>query len=62
MQRWAETNMQWKRRKENGGFGGERENSNAIGGKENGITIGLPTCESFTFIVREQDCLHTFED
>jgi hypothetical protein len=25
--------MQWKRRKENGGFGGERENSNAIGGR-----------------------------
>jgi hypothetical protein len=22
MQRWAETNMHWKRRKENGGFGG----------------------------------------
>jgi hypothetical protein len=24
--------MQWKRRKENGGFGGERKNSNANGG------------------------------
>jgi hypothetical protein len=31
-------------------------------GKENGITTGLPPGESFTFIVREQDCLHTFED
>jgi hypothetical protein len=25
--------MQWKKRKENGGFGGERENSNANGGR-----------------------------
>jgi hypothetical protein len=25
--------MQWKRRKENGGFGGERKNSNANGGR-----------------------------
>jgi hypothetical protein len=25
--------MQWKRRKENGGFVGERENSNANGGR-----------------------------
>jgi hypothetical protein len=25
--------MQWKRRKENDGFGGERENSNANGGR-----------------------------
>jgi hypothetical protein len=25
--------MQWKRRKENGRFGGERENSNANGGR-----------------------------
>jgi hypothetical protein len=32
------------------------------GGKENGITIGLPPGESFTFIVCEQDCLHTFEN
>jgi hypothetical protein len=32
MQRRAKTNMQWKRRK-NGGFGGERENSNANGGR-----------------------------
>jgi hypothetical protein len=32
------------------------------GGKENGITAGLPPDESFTFIVHEQDCLHTFED
>jgi hypothetical protein len=31
-------------------------------GKGNGITTGLPPGESFTFIVREQDCLHTFED
>jgi hypothetical protein len=31
IQRCAKTNMQWKRRKENGGFGGERENSNANG-------------------------------
>jgi hypothetical protein len=31
MQRWEKTNMQWKRRKENGGFGGERKNSNANG-------------------------------
>jgi hypothetical protein len=30
--------------------------------KENGITIGLPLDESFTFIVYEQDCLHTFQD
>jgi hypothetical protein len=29
---------------------------------ENGITTGLPLGESFTFIVHEQDCLHTFED
>jgi hypothetical protein len=57
-----QTNMQWKRRKENGGFGGERENSNANGGKENGITTGLPLSESFTFVVCEQDCRHTFED
>jgi hypothetical protein len=41
---------------------GERENSNVNGKKENMITIGLPTGESFTFIVCEQDCLHTFED
>jgi hypothetical protein len=58
--------MQWKRRKENGGFGGERENSYANGGKkggkENGIATGLPSGESFTFIVREQDCLHTSEN
>jgi hypothetical protein len=53
--------MQWKRRKENGGFGGERENLNANGEKENGITTGLPPGESFTFIVHEQDCGHTFE-
>jgi hypothetical protein len=35
MQRWAKTNMQWKSRKENGGFGfgGEIENSNANGGR-----------------------------
>jgi hypothetical protein len=32
------------------------------GGKENGITTGLAPGESFTFIVREQDCIHTFED
>jgi hypothetical protein len=32
------------------------------GEKENGITTGLPPGESFTFIVREQDYLHTFED
>jgi hypothetical protein len=51
-----------KRRKENGGFGGEGKNSNGNGGKENGITTGLPPSESFTFIVHEQDCLHTFED
>jgi hypothetical protein len=31
MQRWAKTNMPWKGRKENGGFGGDRENSNANG-------------------------------
>jgi hypothetical protein len=30
--------------------------------KENGITTGLPPGKSFTFIVREQDYLHTFED
>jgi hypothetical protein len=54
--------MQWKRRKENGGFGGERKNSNANGGKENGITTGVPPSESFTLIVREKDCLYTFED
>jgi hypothetical protein len=55
MQRRAKTNMQWKRRKENGRFGGERKNSNAngrrMGGKENEITTGLPPSESFTFIV-----------
>jgi hypothetical protein len=62
MQRWAKTNMQCKRRKENGGFGGERQNSNANGGRENGITTSLPPGESFMFIIREQDCLHTFED
>jgi hypothetical protein len=28
--------MQWKRRKENSGFGGERENSNAYGGRRVG--------------------------
>jgi hypothetical protein len=28
----SNTNMQWKRRKENGGFGGERKNSYANGG------------------------------
>jgi hypothetical protein len=39
-----------------------RKNSNANGGKQNGITTGLSPGESFTFIVREQDCLHTFED
>jgi hypothetical protein len=33
MQRWEKSNMQWKKRKENGGFGGERENSNANGGR-----------------------------
>jgi hypothetical protein len=33
MQRWAKTNMQWERRKENGGFMGERKNSNANGGR-----------------------------
>jgi hypothetical protein len=26
----SKTNMQWKRRKENGGFGGERENLNQM--------------------------------
>jgi hypothetical protein len=26
--------MQWKRRKENAGFGGERKNSNANGGRK----------------------------
>jgi hypothetical protein len=31
-------------------------------GKESGITTGLPPGESFTFIVREQHCLHIFED
>jgi hypothetical protein len=41
---------------------GERENSNANGGKENGVTTGLPSGESFTFIVHKQDYLHTFED
>jgi hypothetical protein len=30
--------------------------------KKNGITTGLPPDESFTFIVCEQDYLHTFED
>jgi hypothetical protein len=30
--------------------------------KKNGITTGLPPGESFTFIVREQNCLHIFED
>jgi hypothetical protein len=32
------------------------------GGKENGITTGLPPDESFTFIVHEQHCIHIFED
>jgi hypothetical protein len=32
------------------------------GGKENGITTGLPPDERFTYIVHEQDCLHTFEE
>jgi hypothetical protein len=41
---------------------GVRENSNANGRKENGITTSLPPCGSLTFIVCEQDCLHTFED
>jgi hypothetical protein len=57
--------MQWKRRKENGGFEGERENSNGNvekGWKTKLVTTGLPPDESFTFIVHEQDCLHTFED
>jgi hypothetical protein len=31
-------------------------------GRKKRITIGLPPGEGFTFIVREQDCLHTFED
>jgi hypothetical protein len=33
MQRWEKTNMQWKKRKENGRFGVERENLNANGGR-----------------------------
>jgi hypothetical protein len=33
MQKWAKINMQWKRRKEHGGFGGDRENSNWNGGR-----------------------------
>jgi hypothetical protein len=59
------TNMQRKRRTENGGFEGARENSNANGGRrveKNGINTSLPPSESFTFIVREQNYLHTFED
>jgi hypothetical protein len=32
------------------------------GGKENGITTVLPPGKSFMFIVRKQNCLHTFED
>jgi hypothetical protein len=32
-------------------LGGERINSNANGGKENGITTGLPPDESSGFIV-----------
>jgi hypothetical protein len=32
--------MQWKRRKENGGFGGERENSNANGGRRVEMKMG----------------------
>jgi hypothetical protein len=32
------------------------------GGKTKLVTTGLPPDESFTFIVHEQDCLHTFED
>jgi hypothetical protein len=32
------------------------------GWKKIGITIGLPPGESFTFIVSEQDRLHTFEE
>jgi hypothetical protein len=30
--------------------------------KRNGITTGLPPSESFMFIVRDQNCLHIFED
>jgi hypothetical protein len=30
--------------------------------KGNGITTGLPPGERSTFIVHEQDSLHTFED
>jgi hypothetical protein len=58
--------MLWKRRKENGGFGGERKKFKCKwwmkGGKENSITTGLPPGKSFMFIVREQDRLNTFED
>jgi hypothetical protein len=32
--------MQWKRRKENGGFGGERKNSNANDGRRVEKKIG----------------------
>jgi hypothetical protein len=61
IQRLAKTNMYWKRRKENGGFG-VREKIQMQMVKEIGITTGLPPSESFMFIVREQDCLHTFDD
>jgi hypothetical protein len=40
MQRRAKTNMQWKRRKENGGFGGERENSDTNSGRRVEKKIG----------------------
>jgi hypothetical protein len=47
--------MQWKRRRENGGFGGCENKFKCKwwkkGGKENGITTGLPPDESSGFIV-----------
>jgi hypothetical protein len=47
MQRWAETNMHWKRRKENGGFGGQRKFKCKWwmkGGKKMGkLPVYLPT-------------------
>jgi hypothetical protein len=57
--------MQWKRRKENGGFGVREKIQMQMveeGWKIKFDTTSLPPSESFTFIVREQDYLHIVED
>jgi hypothetical protein len=55
--------MQWKRRKMVDLGAREKIPMQMVeeGGKENGITIGLPPGKSFMFIVHEQACLHTFK-